>query len=545
MSGLQLLNPNSDSANISEARLINIAAATSIQNLLKTNIGPRGTLKMLVSGAGDIRITKDGSILLNEMQIQHPTAALIARTATAQDDITGDGTTTTVLLIGEMLQQANRFLMEGLHPSVLIEGFYLAKAEARKFLETYKEEMKEKIKIDREVLISVARTALQTKLYPELANQMADIIVDAIKCVQIDNRPIDLFMVELMHMQHKMDLETRYVNGLVLDHGARHPDMKREAKDCYILTCNVGLEYEKSEVHSSFQVNSAEKRKQLVDAERKVVDDRVQRIIDLKHLVCGDDPSKNFVVINQKGIDPISLEMFAKAGIIALRRAKRRNMERLTLACGGVAINSVEEMAPDVLGYADHVYEQVIGEEKYTIVEGCKNPHSCTILFKGPNKHTIAQVKDAVRDGLRAVKNAIEDGVVIPGAGAFEIALSAHLLKYADSVQGRVKLGVKCFAEALLVIPKSLAQNSGLDTQDILIKLQEKHQKGQPAGLEIYSGEAIDPIQAGILDNFIVKQQTLEAATFTATQLLYVDEILKAGRAQKPKTEEQDMEDFE
>lgn len=444
-----------------------------------------------------------------------------------------------------MLQQANRYLLEGLHPSLLIEGFYLAKAESRKFLDSYKEQMKQRIKVDREVLVSVARTALQTKLYPELANKMADIIVDAVKCIQIENQPIDLFMVELMHMQHKMDVETRYVNGLVLDHGARHPDMKREAKNCFILTCNVGLEYEKSEVHSSFQLNSAEKRKQLVDAERKVVDERVQKIIDLKHQVCGDDPSKNFVVINQKGIDPISLEMFAKAGIVALRRAKRRNMERLTLACGGVAVNSVEELTPETLGYADLVYEQVIGEEKYTIIEGCKNPHSCTILLKGPNKHSIAQVKDAVRDGLRAVKNAIEDGVVIPGAGAFEIALHDHLMKYAETVEGRTKLGVKCFAEALLVIPKALAQNSGFDTQDVLIKLQEKHQKGQVAGLEIYSGDAIDPIQAGIFDNYIVKQQTLEAATFTATQLLYVDEILKAGRAQKPKTEEQDMEDFE
>ncbi|KAL9645611.1 hypothetical protein ABK040_000673 [Willaertia magna] len=542
MSGLQLLNPNSDSAGISQARLINISAATSIQNLLKSNLGPRGTLKMLVSGAGDIRITKDGNTLLNEMQIQHPTAALIARTATAQDDITGDGTTTTVLLIGEMLQQANRYLFEGLHPTLIIEGFYLAKAEAKKYLEKMREEMKEKVKIDREILVSVARTALQTKLYPELANKMADIIVDAVQTVKIGDNPIDLHMVELMHMQHRMDVETQYVNGLVLDHGARHPDMKREAKNCYILNCNVSLEYEKSEVHSSFQSNSAEKRKQLVDAERHVVDEKVRKIIDLKNLVCDDD-SKSFIVINQKGIDPISLEMFAKAGIIALRRAKRRNMERLALACGGVGVNSVDELTPDVLGFAEHVYEQIIGEEKYTIVEGCKHPHSCTILLKGPNRHTIAQVKDAVRDGLRAVKNTIDDGSIIPGAGAFEIALHNHLMKYAETIEGRTKLGVKSFAEALLVIPKTLAQNSGFDTQDIIIKLQEKYQKGQLAGLDIYTGDAVDPIQAGVLDNYVVKLQTIEAATFTATQLLYVDEILKAGRAQKPqKTLEEDME---
>lgn len=532
-----MINNNSEIAGASQALLINISAAQSLLSILKSNLGPRGTLKMLVGGAGDIRLTKDGNVLLHDMQIQHPTAALIARTATAQDDITGDGTTTIVLLIGEMLTQAQRFLSEGLHPSILIEGLYLAKAEARNFLTKYKQEMQEKIKIDREVLNNVAKTALRTKLREELADKIADIVVDAINVIKKEDQ-IDLFMVELMHMEHKTDADTRFVNGLVLDHGSRHPDMRTNVKDCFILTCNVGLEYEKSEVNSSFLVDSAEKRQQLVRAERKVTDDRVEKIIELKKQVCsGDNAEKGFVVINQKGIDPISLDMFAKAGILALRRAKRRNMERLTLACGGVAVNSVEELTPDVLGHADHVYEVTLGEEKYTFVEGVKNPQSCTILIKGPNKHSIAQVKDAVRDGLRAVKNVYEDKCVVPGAGAFEIALYDHLIKYAKTVEGRAKLGVRCFAEALLVIPKTLAQNSGFDAQDTIIELQQRHDDGQVAGLDIYTGDVLDPIQSGILDNYKVKEQTLEAATFTATQLLYVDEILRAGRVQKTKPE--------
>ncbi|KAL0490269.1 CCT6A [Acrasis kona] len=530
---IQLINNNSEVASKSQALAINISASQSLLGILKSNLGPRGTLKMLVGGAGDIRLTKDGNVLLHDMQIQHPTAALIARTATAQDDMTGDGTTTIVLLIGEMLTQAQRFLGEGLHPSVLIEGLYLAKAEARNFLVTYKEQMKKNVKIDREVLNNVAKTALRTKLRGELADQIADIVVDSINVIKKENE-IDLFMVEIMHMEHKTDSETRFVNGLVLDHGSRHPDMKTNVKDCFILTCNVSLEYEKSEVASTFSVDSAEKRQKLVRQERKVTDDRVQKIIDFKKQVCsGDDKDKNFVVINQKGIDPISLDLLAKAGILALRRAKRRNMERLTLACGGVAVNALEDLTKDVLGYAEHVYEVTLGEEKYTFVEGVKNPLSCTILIKGPNKHTIAQVKDAVRDGLRAVKNTIEDDVVVPGAGAFEIALHDHLIKYANTVEGRAKLGVRCFAEALLVIPKTLAQNSGFDAQDSIIALQEVHQAGQIAGLDIYTGDVIDPVQEGIFDNYKVKEQTLEAATFTATQLLYVDEILRAGKVQK------------
>lgn len=531
---IQSINNNSDVANQNQALLINISAAKSLQGILKTNLGPRGTLKMLVSGAGDIKITKDGNVLLCDMQIQHPTAALIARTATAQDDETGDGTTTTVLLIGEILSQAQRYLNEGVHPSVLIEGIFLARDEAQDFLAKYKKDMQNKVKIDREVLINVAKTTLKTKLHEKLAEQMSDILVDAVQTIKVGNESIDLFMIELMHMRHKSDNETRFVNGLVMDHGARHPEMPKSVKNAYIMTLNVSLEYEKSEVNSSFFVDSAEKRQKMASAERRVVDDKVAKIIEFKNSLCDDaKEQKGFVVVNQKGIDPGALDMLAKAGILALRRAKRRNMERLTKACGGVALNALEDLTEDNLGWAESVYEQVLGEEKYTFVEGCKHPESCTILVKGPNNHTIARIKDAVRDGLRAVKNTIEDDCVVPGAGAFEIALHNHIMQYAKTVAGRAQLGVKCFAEALLVIPKTLAQNSGFDTQDVLISLQQATDKGQIAGLDIFTGEVLDPIQAGILDNFTVKKHTLEAATYTATQLLYVDEILKAGKIQK------------
>merc|ERR1712166_283107 len=225
----------------------------------------------------------------------------------------------------------------------------------------------------------------------------------------------DLHMVEIMHMRHKLATETKLIRGLVLDHGARHPDMPKRLENCYILTCNVSLEYEKSEVNAGFFYSSAEQRDRLVESERRFTDEKVKKIIELKRKVCTEENKKSFVIINQKGIDPPSLEMLAHEGIIALRRAKRRNMERLPLAVGGVAVNSVDDLDVDDLGYADVVYEQALEDEKYTFIEGVKNPFSCTLLVKGPNDHSISQMKDALRDGLRAVLNAIEDKCVLPG----------------------------------------------------------------------------------------------------------------------------------
>merc|ERR1711998_556541 len=214
------------------------------------------------------------------------------------------------------------------------------------------------------------------------------------------------------------------------DHGSRHPDIPKKLENFYILTCNVSLEYEKSEVNAGFFYSSAEQRDKLVESERKFTDEKVKKIIELKRRVCTEENKKSFVIINQKGIDPPSLEMLAHEGIIALRRAKRRNMERLPLAVGGTSVNSVDDLDVDDLGFADLVYEQTLEEEKYTFIEGVKNPHSCTILIKGPNEHSIAQMKDALKDGLRSVQNPVEDGCVVPGAGAFEIAANVHLDQY-------------------------------------------------------------------------------------------------------------------
>jgi T-complex protein 1 subunit zeta len=338
-----------------------------------------------------------------------------------------------------------------------------------------------------------------------------------------------LHMVEMMEMMHKTSTDTQLVKGLVMDHGARHPDMPKHVENAYILTCNVSLEYEKTEVNSGFFYKTAEEREKFVLAEREFIQKRVEKIIAIKKKLC-DGTNKSFVVINQKGIDPFSLDALAKAGIVALRRAKRRNMERLALACGGVALNSLDDIQESQLGYAGTVYEHVLGEEKYTFVEDCKNPQSVTILMKGPNKHTLTQIKDAVRDGLRSIHNALEDKCVIPGAGAFEIRASNSLRKFAESVKGKQKLAVNAYADALLVIPKTLAVNSGFDAQDSLVKLlEEDGLNPDPIGLDLSTGEPMKPVDLGVYDNYIVKKQILNSCTVIASNLLLVDEIMRAG----------------
>ncbi|XP_018426526.1 PREDICTED: T-complex protein 1 subunit zeta isoform X3 [Nanorana parkeri] len=488
MSAVKALNPKAEVARAQAALAVNISAARGLQDVLRTNLGPKGTMKMLVSGAGEIKLTKDGNVLLHEMQIQHPTASLIAKVATAQDDITGDGTTSNVLIIGELLKQADLYISEGLHPRIVTEGFEAAKIKALKVLD----EVKVSKEMDRETLINVARTSLRTKVHAELADILTEAVVDSVLAIRQENEPIDLFMVEIMEMKHKTESDT-------------------------------------TEVNSGFFYKSAEEREKLVKAERKFIEERVNKIIALKRKVCGDT-GKGFIVLNQKGIDPFSLDALAKEGIVALRRAKRRNMERLTLACGGSAMNSVEDITPECLGHAGLVYEYTMGEEKFTFIEQCDHPRSVTLLVKGPNKHTLNQIKDAIRDGLRAVKNAIEDGCVVPGAGALEVAIANALVKHKPNVKGRAQLGVQAFADALLIIPKVLAQNAGYDSQETLVKLQTEYaETGQLIGVDLNTGEPMVSSEAGVWDNYSVKKQLLHSCTVIASNILLVDEIMRAG----------------
>ena len=534
MSSVNFINEKGEELDREGALRMNLTAATSLSSVIRSNVGPKGTEKMLVGGAGQVKITKDGNVLLHEMSIIHPTAQMIARSATAQDDTVGDGSSSNVLFIGELFVQSFRYVQEGIHVSHLVDGIELAKKKSLEFLETckYKPE-----KIDREFLLNVARTALRTKLPIKLADQMTEIVTDAVLTIKRDSG-IDLHMVEIMHQKQKMSTDTKLIKGLVLDHGGRHPSMPKRLENCYILNCNVSLEYENTEVHSKLIYSNAEQRENLLKSEHKATDDLCKKIIDLKRELCDSEEGKknnrHFVVINQKGIDPLSLDMLAREGILGLRRAKRRNAERLILACGGNAVNSFDDLTVNDLGQADLIYEEQIDEEKYTYIEGVKNPQSCTILVRAASGYEIAQIKDAIRDGLRAVKNVFDDESAIPGAGAFEIACSEVLKDYAKSkdVEGKKYYGVNAFAEALLVIPKAVCENSGVDAQESIINACKAYDENKKLmGVDINdNGKPINPIDHGIYDNYCVKKAMLNISPVLTQQFLMVDEIIRAGK---------------
>ncbi|KJH49089.1 putative T-complex protein 1, zeta subunit [Dictyocaulus viviparus] len=356
MASIQCLNPKAELARHAAALELNISGARGLQEVMRSNLGPKGTLKMLVSGSGDIKLTKDGNILLHEMTIQHPTASLIAKASTAQDDVTGDGTTSTVLMIGELLKQAEIYVLEGVHPRLITEGFEWANTRVLELLDKFKQE----VTVDRNLLIEVARTSLRTKLHHKLADHITECVVDAVLAIRKGDIEPDLHMIEKMEMHHETDMDTTLVRGLVLDHGARHPDMPKHVENAFVLICNVSLEYEKTEVSSGLFYKTASEREKLLTAEREFITRRVLKIIDLKKKFVHVFLSLGFLSTAFQGIDPPSLDLLAAEGILALRRAKRRNMERLQLATGGEAVNSVDDLSPEVLGYAGLVYEHTL-----------------------------------------------------------------------------------------------------------------------------------------------------------------------------------------
>lgn len=362
---------------------------------------------------------------------------------------------------------------------------------------------------------------------------MASAVVQAIQTIWTGpNDPLDLTRIEIMTLQRQSARESRFIQGLVLDHGNRHPDMPTHLKDVFILTCNISLEYEQTETQTSFTYQTAEQREKLVESERTWLDERCRQIVALKREVCSGD--QTFCIINQKGVDPLSLDMFAKEGILCLRRAKRRNLDRLVLAAGGQIVLSLSDLSKDVLGRAGQI--RVVSydddDSKYTFVEDCPNAQSCTLLLQGPNKLSIAQVQDAVKDGLRTVKNALEDKCVVPGAGAVELAMYQHLTEVvAKQTKGKHKFGIQAYAQALLVIPKTLVVNAGFDVQETILTLLDELSDGSTiVGLDIDSGMPMSPADVGVWDNLRVKRQSLYLATVLANQLLLVDEVMRAGR---------------
>ena len=566
-SSLSQLSPNAEIVSKQEAFQVNAAAAIGLCHVMQSNLGPTGSLKLLVGGTLEqLKLTKDGTTLLKEMQIQHPTAALIARTATAQDEICGDGTTSVVLLVGELLRCSQTSSGGTLHPRHLTDGYDLARTAVLEFLQDHfampltlpkdddDDDTNETIfSLNRELLVNVAKTSLGTKLDKGLVHKLSAAVVNAMETIYQTDVPLDLNRIEIMTQTRKHAIDSRLVKGLVLDHGGRHPDMPNQLGSdnadgihkrggVYIMICNVSLEYEQTETQSGFVYSTAEQREKLVESERTWLDERCRKIVALKRKVCTPENKMSFCIINQKGVDPLSLDIFAKEGILCLRRAKRRNMERLSLATGGQVILSLadDDLDESMLGYAGRVTQVTYGDDKYTFVEDCPTDasKSCTMMLQGPNDMTIAQIKDAVKDGLRAVKNVVEDKAVIPGGGAFELAASMYLTsEILPKTKGKKKLGIQAYAEALLIIPKTLIANSGFDVQDVLLQLKEERETSgdtyedmAKVGFNCATGEPMLPEMEGIYDSVRVKRQSLHLCTVLANQLLLVDEVMRAGK---------------
>ena len=514
---MQQLNPNAQL--LQNPLPVNANAAQSLASVLASNLGPKGTLKLLVSGAGTLKLTKDGAVLLGDMTITHPTALMIARSASAQDEVCGDGTTSVVLYVGEIMRQCMVHIEEGIHPSILVDGIEKAIDLSLGYCSEHK------IRVEHDMLINLVKSVVGTKLSKEITTHLAKDIVEAVNIVR--NNPtiqgIDLHMVEMMQMRHKTDLDTQLIRGLVLDHGPRHPDMPTSLTNCYILTLNVSLEYEKTEVNSGFFYNSPEQKDKLVQSERAFVDSKLKKIIDLQQHCCTTGQS--LVIINQKGIDPLSLDVLQQHGILALRRAKRRNMERLQLICGGTAQNSVDTLTKECLGWANKVNVLTLGEDKYTFIEECKHPHACTMLIKGSNDYTIQQVKDAIKDGLQSVVNALQDGCVLVGGGQLQIKLYTYLKQQLEKLGTSQRYGVEAYANALLCIPKTLMRNGGMD-----VSLRMADCLNKQLGMDMERMEMVDCEIEGIYDGYTTVRHALNSSGLICMNLLLVDQIMRAGR---------------
>ncbi|XP_062896820.1 T-complex protein 1 subunit zeta-like [Mobula hypostoma] len=507
----------------------NVAAARALQNMVRTSLGPKGTVKMLVSEAGDIKITKSGGLLLRSMRRQQPAATFIAQTVLSMSDRTGDGATSAVLLVGEMLKEAERYVSQGVHPRVIVEGLKAAKKEAIFCLDELWED------VDKSIMQKVARTSIGTKVCAELAEVLAEPVATAVNSVSQSREPVDLNRVQLVAMGHEMEQDVRLVKGIVLEQRARHPDRKWRKEDAFVLALNVALKLANRKGSSRhFCVDAGEKQGS-AEAEWRVIRENVQKIIALKCDVCGTS-NKSFIVVNQKGLDTMALGAFASEGIMALLNVKKHDVEMLPLGCGGRVVSSMQDLSAECLGHAGLVYQETQEASTYTFFEQCDDPRCVTLLIKDSNEHTLAQIKEAVLHGMRAVKNSIDDGSAMPGAGAVELRIRNQLVHHRDTeMKGAALLGFQAFADAILTIPKTLVENAGLDPYEVVCKaLEAEEQTTIPVGIDLSSGELVDDWQTPVWDNSLVKHQLIHTSTAIVCNLLLVDEIVETGKTLTP-----------
>ncbi len=515
-----------------DAQRANIMAVKVIAEAVKSSLGPMGMDKMLVSSFGDVTITNDGATILKEMDIQHPAAKMMVEVAKAQDSEVGDGTTTAVVLTGELLKNAEGLLEQDVHATVIMDGYRKAMNKA---LELLDEISKPVNPLDKEILKKCALTTLSGKAAVASAKELlAELSVEAVLQVarEVDGMyVVDVDDVKVEKKRGESLTETQLIRGLVIDKEVVHPGMPKRVEKAKIALLECPLEIEKTEMTAKIRITSPEQMKAFLDEEIKMLKNMVDKIASV-----GAN-----VVLCEKGIDDAAQHFLAKKGILAARRIKHSDMEKLAKATGGRTVTSIDDLKPSDLGEAELVEERKIADEKMIFVEGCKNPRALSILVRGSSDMMIKEAERSMHDALCVVRNVVQEPKIVAGGGAVEVELALRLKDWARSLAGREQLAALKFAEALEAIPSILAENSGLDPIDIMVKLRAEHEKGFfSAGINVKEGKVADMYELNVIEPTLVKKQVVKSATEAALMILKIDDVIAASALKKEEKEKKE-----
>jgi len=496
----------------------NIAAAKAVADAVRSTLGPKGMDKMLVDSMGDVVITNDGATILKEMDIDHPAAKMIIEVAKTQEQHCYDGTTSAVVLSGELLKRSEDLIEQNVHPTVICEGFRLAAEKAVELLEAHG------ISTDNQdsVLMEVAKTALTGKSAGAVKSFMADICVRAVNAVGIienDERIVDLSDIKVEKRQGGSIKDSSLIDGILLDKERVHAGMPRTMADAKIALVNSAIEVKKTEVDAKIQITDPNQLSLFLEEEENYIRGLVEKI----------QASGATVLICQKGIDELAQHYMSKAGIFAIRRAKKSDMEALSKATAARIVTNLDDLTVDDLGHAAKVEERKIGESDMTFITGCPEAKSVSVLLRGGTEHVVDEIRRAFDDAVGVVSVAWEDGAVLTGGGSVLAALSRDLRTFAETVGGREQMAIEAFASALEIIPRTLAENAGLDPVTTLIELRKAHADGQShAGINVYDGGVVDMKEANVVEPMRVVEQAIQSATETAIMILRIDDVISS-----------------
>ncbi len=506
------------------AQYTNITAAKAVADAVRTTLGPKGMDKMLVDNMGDIVITNDGVTILEEMQIEHPSAKMLVEVAKTQNEEVGDGTTTAAVLAGELLKKAEDLLEQNIHPTVITKGYKLAREKALKILESISEKITPE---DVRDLEKIAVTAMTGKSAEMASEHLAKLSVEAVRTVleKVDSKiEVDKENIKLDKKQGGSAEDTELIKGVIIDKEVVHPGMPKRVKYAKIALVDSSLEIEKTETDAQIHITSPEQLQTFLEQEEKILKNMVENIAssDCNVLFC------------QKGIDDVAQHYLSKKGILTARRVKKSDMEKLARATSGRIVSNISDLSVNDLGSAGLVEERKIAGEEMIFVRDCKNPKSVSILIRGGTEHVVDEVERAMEDALGAIVSALEVGKVVAGGGAPEEAVARGLKEFSQSYSGREQLAILAFADAMEIIPRTLAENAGLDPIDILVELRSAHEQGKKThGVNVYTGNIVDMKVLGVIEPLKIKTQAIKSAAEAAEMILRIDDIISAGKLSK------------